>query len=661
MACLIRTVFPRKVDNGNGLYSPTVNANTPLEEIPMEESVRNILTEEQIYDDEWSISRNRFYFIVQFSVSDSYKMERILDKLAYFNIGKTLDSSIMVTEPTINVQKRNKGEKSGVISYSAIQNFIGTLKSRLCVAQVYNEINQRGSFDMNYLCFLLCAAVVANIALVTNSAGVVFASMLLSPLMDPIMCILFGLNLRDRNMTMKGIRNTSISLIICVMIGLTFGYVAHAISAFQDVTPYPTSEMVQRGELRSFIGSMLVAAFSGVSVSFAILSKRLSALIGNAISLSLLPPAVNCGHLLLLSLLAISTGEKREYGTATDTESNVTATLHYCTYQWIRQYEFIYMRNHCNAPLEFLYVGLSSFSLVTMNIMLILVTGYTVNKIKNLVPLSFTNEITRRFYQKDLREVRENYKCLHKFDAAGLATYAYNEYLRLNKVNTHDDELANLDIEDADQIANEFHTIMKDLKKDPYLQTITAETTQGDNSFLKRFMEKSNELSSRNAVKRVKKHHTFCYPDKTFTVSQDGTVGNNFDNNNSSTNINKTINTYSRPMFVNQHINSNTCNIMDNRSANTRVKLVDKLVSETRPSVFANENLKTNDIQFSSLLEKGKYRRCPMRNEITESKMRTSSSTGRFEVVSVECQSESAYDAEQSDKGENNIMLRRNV
>lgn len=56
-----------------------------------------------------------------------------------------------------------------------------------------------------------------------------------------------------------------------------------------------------RGELRSFIGSMLVAAFSGVSVSFAILSKRLSALIGNAISLSLLPPAVNCVSLSVVS------------------------------------------------------------------------------------------------------------------------------------------------------------------------------------------------------------------------------------------------------------------------------------------------------------------------------------------------------------------------
>lgn len=33
------------------------------------------------------------------------------------------------------------------------------------------------------------------------------------------MCILFGLTLRDRAMIVKGIRNTSISLIICISIG----------------------------------------------------------------------------------------------------------------------------------------------------------------------------------------------------------------------------------------------------------------------------------------------------------------------------------------------------------------------------------------------------------------------------------------------------------
>ncbi|VEL33285.1 unnamed protein product [Protopolystoma xenopodis] len=53
-------------------------------------------------------------------------------------------------------------------------------------------------------------------------------------------------------------------------------------------------EMVNRGRISGFISSALVAAFSGVSVAFAILSNSVAAMIGNAISLSLLPPAVNC-------------------------------------------------------------------------------------------------------------------------------------------------------------------------------------------------------------------------------------------------------------------------------------------------------------------------------------------------------------------------------
>ncbi|KAF6777083.1 hypothetical protein AHF37_02842 [Paragonimus kellicotti] len=64
--------------------------------------------------------------------------------------------------------------------------------------------------------------------------------------------------------------------------------------------------MKQRGQAKSLLASMLVAGFSGISVAFATLSKRLAALIGNAISLSLLPPAVNSGQLLLLSMLAYS-------------------------------------------------------------------------------------------------------------------------------------------------------------------------------------------------------------------------------------------------------------------------------------------------------------------------------------------------------------------
>ncbi|KAM3181550.1 hypothetical protein ACTXT7_014147 [Hymenolepis weldensis] len=136
---------------------------------------------------------------------------------------------------------------------------------------------------------------------------------------EPIMCIIFGLSLREKRMTIKGFRNTSVSLVICIIVGILFGIPAHFISMFQDVAPYPTQEMSgskiccpeqsrdlkynvkiyqkntkHLGEAKALIASVIVAVASGVSVSFAILSNSLAAMIGNAISLSLLPPSVNC-------------------------------------------------------------------------------------------------------------------------------------------------------------------------------------------------------------------------------------------------------------------------------------------------------------------------------------------------------------------------------
>ncbi|TPP67920.1 hypothetical protein FGIG_10437 [Fasciola gigantica] len=142
---------------------------------------------------------------------------------------------------------------------------------------------------------------------------------------------------------------------------------------------------------------MLVASFSGISVAFATLSKRVAALIGNAISLSLLPPAVNCGQLLLLSLLASSPTI-----TGVTTSDNPNMTITRCSYPWVRDYNYIYVDDPCEASKEFAMLGAFSFLLVTMNILLILVTGYTVNTLKDMAPRAFTDATVRRFYQKDV-------------------------------------------------------------------------------------------------------------------------------------------------------------------------------------------------------------------------------------------------------------------
>ncbi|KAA3682476.1 uncharacterized protein DEA37_0007225 [Paragonimus westermani] len=590
MACMIRVVGPVQKshaidDEPSSQDSDGVSA--PPVELSMEQAVQQILDEEGIVTDTWSTTRDGSLFKVDFSVVSEDKLENVLDRLAFFNVGKTAGSSIMVIEPTAFICKRERTPKSGTVPQAAFQDFIRTLKSRLCVAQVYNEIKQRGTFDMNYLCFLICAGLIADIALVTNSAGVVFASMLLSPLMDPILCILFGLTLREKHMLRKGVRNTAISLLLCVCMGLTFGYVAHSVSNFEQVTPYPTSEMKQRGQSKSLLASMLVAGFSGISVAFATLSKRLAALIGNAISLSLLPPAVNSmssllidyslqlnssvrlfqGQLLLLSILAYS--QKTIIHNVLHTNQTNLTVQPRCPYPWIRNYQFIYVEDECDAAVEFALLSAFSFLLVSMNILLILITGYSVNKIidiplsvylqlvllrmydgpfehvirvtlehnagiiflisvkwhlfraselfdyhvrfniranlltywikhnlKDMAPRSFTNETVRRFYQKDLAEVRGTYDCLHKLDAGELASYAYKEYLRLNQINPEAADA--LDAEESQRIASDYCAVLQGVGKDPHIMTVSAKAGQDNSQFLQSFLARSKMLAKQS-------------------------------------------------------------------------------------------------------------------------------------------------------------------
>lgn len=99
------------------------------------------------------------------------------------------------------------------------------------------------------------------------------------------MCIIFGLSLREKRMTIKGFRNTSVSLVICIIVGefckllkikislvvvysvfyfpagILFGIPAHFISMFQGVSPYPTQEMSGRLEMTIHNYSTRLALF----------------------------------------------------------------------------------------------------------------------------------------------------------------------------------------------------------------------------------------------------------------------------------------------------------------------------------------------------------------------------------------------------------------
>ena len=66
---------------------------------------------------------------------------------------------------------------------------------------------------------------------------------------------------------------------------------------FAEHNEWPTAEMAGRGNVVNFYASIVVAAASGVVVGVGVTSGGVNALVGTAISASLLPPIVNSGML----------------------------------------------------------------------------------------------------------------------------------------------------------------------------------------------------------------------------------------------------------------------------------------------------------------------------------------------------------------------------
>ena len=132
-----------------------------------------------------------------------------------------------------------------------IEKFYSTVKSRLLVGEVIARIEAGSEFSFDYLLLLLLAGIIAFMGLLENSSVVLVASMLVSPIMGPILAGIFGGAIQDRHLTWSGIRHEIYSLIICIIIGFVLGMCIVPWIDSYGIPKFPTPEMVSRGELRS--------------------------------------------------------------------------------------------------------------------------------------------------------------------------------------------------------------------------------------------------------------------------------------------------------------------------------------------------------------------------------------------------------------------------
>ena len=109
-----------------------------------------------------------------------------------------------------------------------VSNFKRSVRARLMVHQVVAGIRTASTLSFDFIVLLSLASMLAAFGLLENSSVIIVASMLVSPLMNPIMGIVFGLSVREHSLWRHGIQNELIGLTLCILWGFVIGYVTCA-------------------------------------------------------------------------------------------------------------------------------------------------------------------------------------------------------------------------------------------------------------------------------------------------------------------------------------------------------------------------------------------------------------------------------------------------
>ncbi len=148
------------------------------------------------------------------------------------------------------------------------------------------RVHEESGFSTHYLFMTLMSAGIAVLGLLLSSPAVVIGAMLISPLMGPIMGIGFAIATFDS----YGLRRTASTLGIGVLFAIGFCAVIVLLSPLKSVTV----EIAARTRPNLF--DFLVALFSGLAGSYAMIRGRHGTIVGVAIATAIMPPLAVVGY-----------------------------------------------------------------------------------------------------------------------------------------------------------------------------------------------------------------------------------------------------------------------------------------------------------------------------------------------------------------------------
>jgi uncharacterized hydrophobic protein (TIGR00341 family) len=275
--------------------------------------------------------------ILQFRISDAQTNE-VIEKLKSRGVGVEF-GYIDILDLTASLPRETEEVSDKKIQRDAT----------LAVEEIYENVKKQSALSFDFIAFSVLAAAMAGFGLIQNNTTVIVASMLLSPLMGPMLGVALGYVVRDRQLFVKGTVNELISLGLSFAVGIVIAlilFAAGSASFVNDITAQmgagEITEITRRAGFSAI--DVGVALISGPAVAVSVTKGDMSSLVGVAIAAALMPPAVNAALMILLGVM--------------------------------------------HASSVVISIGLGSLMLLGMNIILIDVSAIAMFRIKKLTPLA---------------------------------------------------------------------------------------------------------------------------------------------------------------------------------------------------------------------------------------------------------------------------------
>ncbi|XP_070490390.1 uncharacterized protein [Chironomus tepperi] len=366
----------------------------------MEFAMREIIERMKIRNVSWQKVNNGNSYKISFSLEKGVRCDDTIHLLSEHGIGHKNGSSCVIIPCSVykdksHLRKSDEDSSDNLFPETSWNQHIGNVRARLNVEKLVHAVKSDATMSFDFIILLIVASIIASFGLVENSTLILTASMLISPLMGPILAATLGAIIKNHKLQFWGLRNEIIGIVLCIVVGYFFGILVCVTDYIFDIQIKLTSEMLSRCTWRSVFIGVFIALASGAAQSIALLRENFGSLVGVAISASLLPPAVNTG--LLWSF------------------SNVNQVFQILDIKAFGSYTIEDTKYSQNPAVELLILGALSLFLTITNVICVYLMGYVFLRIKiEVAPLSTEEE--RQFWKHDIPIARDYNKTINAED-----------------------------------------------------------------------------------------------------------------------------------------------------------------------------------------------------------------------------------------------------